>query len=119
MTTLKHAQTFFLFILITASTSVFAVDGPTKAAAKSLKQVGIEISDLLAVEDVAGVAQEGDEVEITFSLDQQGRIIILDVDGYNPDLNKLVKKTLQNEFIEVDIALSDKIYKLPIEINLK
>jgi hypothetical protein len=100
------------FIIGTAGVFATTIDLPDVP----LKQVGSQVAELLTEPDFT--IEEDMKVEVVFTFNTEGEIIVLKVDSKHKDVLNYVRETLNHKKIDTP-GENDKVYTLPLTIHKK
>jgi len=81
-----------------------------------VKQIGMQISELLTEPDFA--IEEDMKVEVVFTFNTEGELIVLKVDSKDKDVLNYVRETLNHKKIDTP-GENNRVFTLPLTIHKK
>jgi len=110
---MKNLKLWALAFII-GTTGVFAttIDLPDVP----IKQIGMQISDLLTEPDFT--VRENMKVEVVFTFNSEGEIIVLKVDSKDKDVLNYVRETLNHKKVAIPGEMN-RVFTLPLTIKKK
>ena len=110
---MKKLKLFALaFVIGTAGLLATTTDLPDVP----VKQIGMQISELLTEPDFTVV--EDLKVEVVFTFNTEGELIVLKVDSKDKDVLNYVRETLNHKKIDIP-GENNRVFTLPLTINKK
>lgn len=77
-----------------------------------------QILDMIEDSGISEEISKPELVDLTFYVDQQGKVVLLDISGNNPSFTQKVKKSIQGLSLAVNEQEMNRTYKLSIDFEL-
>ena len=100
------------FIIGTAGVFATTTDLPDVP----VKQIGMQISELLTEPDF--IVKEDMSVNVVFTFNSEGEIIVLKVDSKDEDVLNYIRETLNHKKVDIPGEMN-RVFTLPLTINKK